>query len=67
VTFEVLERGVAHEVAVLAVLERAVGPAGAIEGVVLHGDNVHDGGNGVPQGFSDVLIPTYTSETSANI
>jgi hypothetical protein len=43
---EVLERGVAHEVAVLTVLQRAVGPAGAVEGVVVQGDNVHDGGVG---------------------
>jgi hypothetical protein len=43
VTLEVVERGVADKIAVLAVLERAVGPAGAIERVVLHGDNVHSG------------------------
>jgi hypothetical protein len=48
VTFEVLERGVAHEVEVLTVLQRAVGPAGAVEGVVLHCDDVHNGGNEVP-------------------
>jgi hypothetical protein len=45
---EVLERGIADEVAVLAVLEGAVGPAGAIEGVVLHGNDVHDRGNEAP-------------------
>jgi hypothetical protein len=43
VALEVVERGIADEVAILAVLERAVGPAGAVEGVVLHGDNVHGG------------------------
>jgi hypothetical protein len=43
VTLEVVEGGVANEVAVLAILERAVGPAGAVEGIVLHGDNVHGG------------------------
>jgi hypothetical protein len=41
VTLEVVERGVTNEIAVLAVLERAVGPAGAVEGIILHGDNVH--------------------------
>jgi hypothetical protein len=43
VTLEVLERGIAHKVAVLAVLQQALGPAGAVEGVVLHGNNVHGG------------------------
>jgi hypothetical protein len=43
VALEVVERSVADEVAVLAILERPVGPAGAIEGVVLHGNNVHSG------------------------
>jgi hypothetical protein len=43
VTLKVVEGGIADEIAVLAILERAVGPAGAIEGVVLHGDNVHSG------------------------
>jgi hypothetical protein len=43
ITLEVVERGIADEVAVLAILERPVGPAGAIEGVVLHGNNVHSG------------------------
>jgi hypothetical protein len=42
VTLEVVERGVTDKVAVLAVLKWAVGPAGAVEGVVLHGDSVHD-------------------------
>jgi hypothetical protein len=43
VALEVVERGIADKVAILAVLERAVGPAGAVEGVVLHGDDVHGG------------------------
>jgi hypothetical protein len=43
VALEVVERGVAYKVAVLAVLQRAIGPAGAVEGIVLHGDNVHGG------------------------
>jgi hypothetical protein len=43
VTLKVVKGGVTDEVAVLAVLERSVGPAGAIKGVVLHGDNVHSG------------------------
>jgi hypothetical protein len=43
VTLEVVEGGITDEVAVLAILEGPVGPAGAIEGVVLHGDNVHGG------------------------
>jgi hypothetical protein len=42
---EVVERGVAHQVAVLAVLQWAVGPTGAIEGVVVHGNNVHERGS----------------------
>jgi hypothetical protein len=41
---EVLERGVAHKVAVLAVLQWAVGPASAVKGVVAHSNDVHDGG-----------------------
>jgi predicted alpha/beta hydrolase family esterase len=48
-TLEVLERSVAHEVAVLTVLQWAVSPASAVEGVVLHGDDVHDEGNEVPR------------------
>jgi hypothetical protein len=62
VTLEVVERGIADEVAILAVLERAIGPAGAIEGVVLHGKNVHDGGNEVPQEFPEGLIPACTAK-----
>jgi hypothetical protein len=48
VTLEVLERGVAHEVAVLTVLQWAESPAGAVKGVVLHGDDVHYGRDEVP-------------------
>jgi hypothetical protein len=50
VTLEILERGVAHEVAVLTVLKRAIGPASTVKGVVLHGDNVHGAGNEFPTG-----------------
>jgi hypothetical protein len=46
---KVLKRGVAHKVAVLTVLQWAVSPASAVEGVVLHGDDVHDEGNEVPR------------------
>jgi hypothetical protein len=52
VTLKVVERSVAHEVAVLAVLQWAVGPAGAVKGVVLHCDDVHNGVN-------EVLIEKY--------
>jgi hypothetical protein len=37
---EVLERGITHKVAVLTVLQWAEGPAGTVQGVVLHGKNV---------------------------
>jgi hypothetical protein len=62
VTLEVLKHSVAHEVAVLAVLKRAVGSAGAIKGVVLHGNNVHDGGSEVPQECPRVFIPACATK-----
>jgi hypothetical protein len=46
---EVLEGGIAHEVAVLTVLQWAISPAGAVEGVIVHGDDVHDEGSEVPR------------------
>jgi hypothetical protein len=47
---EVLKRGIAHKVAVLTVLQRAVSPAGAVKGVVVHSNDVHDGGNELSSG-----------------
>jgi hypothetical protein len=68
VALEVLEGGVAHEVAVLTVLEGAEGPAGTIEGVVVHGDNVHDEGGMKPQtGNHWSIYTTLSDETTANM
>jgi hypothetical protein len=64
---EVLERGVAHEVAVLTILQWAEGPAGAVEGVVVHGDNVHDGGMSSQARDPREYIPGRASETSTNM
>jgi hypothetical protein len=50
VALEILKCGIAHKVAVLTILERAESPAGALEGVVLHGNDVHDGESKVPEG-----------------
>jgi hypothetical protein len=57
VTLEVVERGVAYEVTVLVVLKGAVGPAGAVKRVILHGDDVHNREGEVPEGFPGVFIP----------
>jgi hypothetical protein len=55
---EVLKCSVAHKVTVLTVLGRAESPTGALEGVVLHGNDMHDGGNEVPDGeIPGVFIP----------
>jgi hypothetical protein len=67
VTFEVLKRGVAHEVAVLAVLKGPVGPAGAVKRIVVHGNNVHDGGNGQSNEDATVIYTRRNDETSANM
>jgi hypothetical protein len=43
-TLEVIECGVTHEVAVLAILGRPEGPTSANKRIVVHGDDTHDGG-----------------------